>query len=185
MASRFDGVPFGSLEEAMLQFEKKLREDEILMRLLAYPPQSANNPPPLDSSLPDIVDEESDEYWELVDKCIMSGVKTSDLENNAFCRIYLSEGRRRPIFGNDFIVTQEIYVEIFAHEDFEKEKRIAMIMDRVNEILVNNRTTGFGTVKFAYSNPQDSPQFFRSHYSAYIINMLARVKGSWEYRDKL
>ncbi len=181
MADRFVGVNTGTLEEVMLQFEKKLREDEILMRLLAYPPQDGDTPPPLDDSLPDIVDVESDEYWEAVNRCVMSGEKTSDLENKAFCRIYIKEGRNRPIYGNSLIETQEIYIEIYVHEDFEKEKRLAMIKDRIGQLLTNSRVTGFGMVRFAFSNPQDAPQYFRSHYVAFEVNIPSSRNGGRRY----
>lgn len=179
-------IKSGSLTEIMNNIYSALIGDEELLRLLTYPPEgydSKNNYhyDPLDyDMLPSLVDTENDDYWDLVDDKIKVGEKTSDLEGKALCRIYIYEGRRRPVFGNFLVASQEVNINIFIHEDYEKDRRIAAISDRLNELLVLTRKAGLGEIEYVSGNPRSAPTHYRAYYHAFKVNTLKKVGSKRE-----
>lgn len=139
--------------------------DEELMRLLNYLPQGYFNNEyhvdPLDDSLPNLVDVDSDDYWQMVDERIILGEKTSDLLESQLCRIYIYEGRRRPVFESHVVATQEVNIDIFIHESFDRDLRITRITDRINELIALERIAGFGKLEYTAGNPREAPTHYR------------------------
>lgn len=157
-----------------------LIEDEELLRLLTYLPngydsQDNYNPDPLDESLTNLVDKESDDYWKLVGERIVLGEKTSDLLESQLCRIYIYEGRRRPVFESYLIATQEVYIDIFIHESFDKDLRISRISDRINELICLEHIAGFGKLEYTAGNPREAT----SHYRRYLHQYKMNVSKKW------
>lgn len=180
----------GTIEELLNNVYKKLISDEILMRLLSCKPEGYDqegnyHPNPLSDEIENIVDIESDEYWEKVDRSVILGNKISDLENDSLCRIYITENRSRPVFGNTYMNTQEFSVDIYIHEEYENEYRMSMISDRINELLVNNYITEYARVRYAYGNPKEAPKYYRSFYNVYEVTMPSRIRGSWKNHDRI
>lgn len=153
------GLEKGSMRLFFNNIYTKLREDEELMRLLHYKPADymEKRPDPLDKSLPDIVDENSQEYWKIVEKTIKRSVKTSEIQEKGICRLYIYGGRRRSRFGNYLIADQEVVIDIFVHELFEKDARMDWIRDRINKLLVLERIVGIGMLEFAAGNSRVAP----------------------------
>ena len=175
----------GSLYEAMNNIEKVLIQDETLLRLLTYDPKGYDeegkyHPDPLDESLPNLVDKDSDNYWELVEDRIKFSEKTSDLEEKAISRIYVHEGRRRPVFNSFLVATQEININIFIHEKYDKDKRIAKISDRLNQLLALTRIAGMGEIEYTSGNPRSAPTHYRAYYHSFRLNVLTKAGSERE-----
>lgn len=156
-------IELGSTREDINGIFQELIKDEKLLRLLTYYPQDANNLDPLDKRLSNIVDVESDEYWEIVADRIRLAEKTSDLILKPKCIIYIGLGRRRPVFGNHILVTQEINISIYTHQDFEADMRHVWILDRINELIVMKEISGLTRLDYIAGNPRVAPV----HYIRY------------------
>lgn len=158
----------GSVRDAYNSIYTAFREDEELMRLLYYPPKDSKNLDPLDKRLPNITEMELGDYWDIVEERIRLAEKTSDLEDKPLCRIYISLGRRRPIFGNYMLVTQEVLVSVYTHEMFEKDSRNEWILDRINELLVSEKLQGMiGKVEYAGGDPYVAPAQYKNYRHRY------------------
>ena len=151
--------------------------DEELMRLLTYLPRgydkngNYNEFDPLDERLPNIVDSESEEYWKLVDERILLGEKTSDLLESKLCRIYIYEGRRRPVFKSYLVARQEVNIDIFIHESYDKDLRITRISDRINELVALEHIAGFGKFEYVAGNPREAPTHYRRFLHQYTMTV--------------
>lgn len=146
--------------------------DEELMRLLSYLPKGYDNEgqfnlEPLDASLPNIVDTSSSEFWEIADKSIVLGEKTSNLENERICRLYIHEGRSRGEFFNHQLMKQEIIIDVYIHEDFDKDLRISRINKRINTLIVLERLGGYGMLDYVAGNPREAPTHYRKFENIY------------------
>lgn len=152
-----------------------LVQDEELMRLLYYLPRgydsnSVFHEDPLDIGLPNLVDD-SEEYWNLVNERIVLGEKTSELLEDSLCRIYIYEGRRRPVFGNYAHASQEVNVDVFVHESYDKDLRITRIGDRLNDLLALERIAGYGALEYKAGNPREAPTHYRRYLHQYTMNV--------------
>ncbi|MGE8033872.1 hypothetical protein B1B04_09270 [Lysinibacillus sp. KCTC 33748] len=150
--------------------------DEELMRLLKYEPkgydtQENYHPDPLDPKLPNLVNIESDDYWKLVDERVVLGEKTSDLIENKLCKIYIYEGRRRPVIESYLVAQQEVNIDIFIHESFDRDLRISRISDRINELIALERIAGFGKLEYKSGNPREAPTHYRRFLHQYTMNV--------------
>lgn len=148
-----------------------LIRDEQLMRLLVYKPEDENSeryiPDPLDPSLENIVNLEDDRYWEYAEDRVVLGEKTSDLIEKDICRIYIYEGRRRPVFNSFIVANQEICIDVFVHESYDKDMRISRISDRVNELIALEKVAGIGKVDYKAGNPREAPTHYRRYLHLY------------------
>lgn len=169
MTSQFkDPLRNGTLYHFMNNIERILIADEELMRLLFYKPAGYDIDSqtqildPLDEALPNIVDTDSDDYWELVKDRIRKGDKRTNINDDSKCIIYLQEGRERSIWGNAFQVEQDVILSILIHEDYEDDYRMSRIRDRVFELLIHRKgMAGFGKFESVGSDPRDAPKGFR------------------------
>lgn len=150
-------LKLGSMRKFINNIYTKLRMNEELMRLLHYKPADygLRRPDPLDKSLPDIVDDSMD-YWDLVDKLIITGTKSSDIQEDGICRLYIYLGRRRSMFANDLMVNQEVVIDIFVHESYNRDLRMEWLIDKVSEILALEPIT-FGKMELAAGNNRVAP----------------------------
>lgn len=157
----------GSMREAFNNIYQRLINDETLLRLLYYPPKSRNNPDPLDPSLPNLVNPDSPEYWDLVNERIVLGEKTTDLEDEPLCRLYLHAGRRRPVYDNYLLASQEVILSIFTHESYERDIRSLWISDVLNELLVHEPIAGYGKLEYTAGNPMAAPLGYKHYRHVY------------------
>lgn len=161
------GLRKGSMRLFFNNIYTKLRQDEELMRLLHYKPSdyTLKRPGPLDTSLPDIVNENNDEYWDIVDMTIRKAVKTTEIQEKGICRLYLYAGRRRSRFENYLVVDQEVVIDVLVHEVFDKDDRLNWIIDRINELVALERIAGVGKLEFVAGNGRKAP----TGYSKYEL----------------
>lgn len=155
---------------------KKIIEDEGIMRLLLYAPKGYDNagnysPDPLDDTLPNIVDVDSEDYWKLVDERVILGEKTSSLLESKLCKIYIYEGRRRAVFDNYLVATQEVNIDIFIHESFDRDLRLTRLSDRVHELIALERIAGFGKLEYKAGNPREAPTHYRRYLHQFTMNV--------------
>ena len=145
------------------------RYDETLLRLLYYPIKdiTSNTKDPLDNSLQDILRMSESTIWEIRDKSIFLTSKSDDLELEPLCRIYLYAGRRRSDRNSYIMASQEITVDIFCHSEFEKDLRSLRISDRINELLVDERITGFGKIEYVSGYPIQAPNDYVAYRHIY------------------
>lgn len=146
----------GSMREVINEFFTILRNDKVLMRLLWYFPEEITDVDPLDKTLPEITD--LAEYWDIVNQRIMLAEKVDDLEENPVCRLYISSGRRRGVFNNYLLATQEINITIYVHEDYESDMRSEWISDRINELIALEHVQGsIGRIDYVAGNARVAP----------------------------
>lgn len=159
----------GSMRQIMGNIYKLLINDEELLRLLYYFPRDSVNLDPLDDELENIKDRE--DYWDIVEDRIMLAEKDADLNGKAICRIYISAGRRRPVFNSYLLVTQEVVVSIYAHEKYVKDSRSEAISDRVSELLALEHINGsFGRLEYFGGNPKPAPSQYSRYDHTYQYN---------------
>lgn len=161
------GYELGSTRRDIDGIFQRLIKDEQLLRLLNYLPEEVTNIDPLDESLPDLVDEDSEDYWTLVESRIRLTEKTSDLITKPKCIIYIGLGRRRPVFGNHILVTQEILVNVYVHENFETDLRHSRILDRINDLIVMRELAGVTRLDYIAGNPRVSPPQYTKYEHIY------------------
>jgi hypothetical protein len=141
---------------------KTLYNDETLLRLLYYPPSNFSTiKDPLDDSLPNILD--TDEDWSIRDERIIPRYKSMDLENNELCRINVYAGNRTSTNHNYQMANQDIIIDVFTHDFFERDIRSLRISDRLNEILIHTRTTGVTKIRYEEGRRIEAP----NQYSGY------------------
>lgn len=146
----------GSVRQIISDIHLKLINDEELLRLLYYLPEDADNPSPLSKELPDIIG--SDIYWDVVEERLLTVEKDSDLKDKALCRIFITQERGRPVFGNFLQIKQGVEVAVFVHEKYSKDMRIYWISDRIKELLGLARIDGvYGKIDFVKSDPWVAP----------------------------
>lgn len=157
----------GSMREVVGHIYNTLIQDEILMRLLYYYPKSAKHVEPLDDANLDIVN--SDNYWDVVDERVMLAEKFSDIIDKDICRLYIMQGRRRPVFGNYLLATQEVMISIYTHENYEKDMRSVRISDRINELIALADINGIigEKLEFTAGNPRVAPVMYKRYDLTY------------------
>lgn len=153
-----------------------LRNDEVLMRLLWYPPEDIGKgvPHPFDDGVPNIVDLSDDDhigiYWRIVDTVIRTSEKVTDIEEDAMCRLYIYPGRRRPVFNNYTLATQEVHIDVFVHESYSKDFRMERINDRLCELLSLERIQGaIGRVDYAAGQGWQAPIGYSKYQHRFVF----------------
>lgn len=152
----------GSMREVVNNIYQLLIEDEDLMRLLWYLPQQFTGKDPLDIALLNVKD--MADYWDIVNNRILLAEKENDLLENPICRLYISAGRRRPVFNSYLLATQEIVISMYVHEDYELDMRSAWISDRINELIALEYIEGsIGKMDFVAGNARVAPLQYRRY----------------------
>lgn len=152
----------GSMKEVINHIYQILINDEELLRLLWYEPLSTTGIDPLDTTLLNVKD--MADYWDIVNDRIMLAEKVSSLVDKPICRLYISAGRRRPVFNNYLLSSQEIVISMYIHEDYEADGRSNDISDRINELIALERLNGtIGKVEFAAGNARVGVKQYRRY----------------------
>lgn len=116
------------------------------------------------------IDTNDMDFWKLVDHHIQFAEKDSKIVDEKLNRIYIYTGRRVPVFGNSFVVKQYFEINIIVHEDFTPDYRLERISDRVNQILLHNRISGFGKIGYHMGEPYQAPREFQTYKHIYYFN---------------
>lgn len=154
----------GSMLEVIGSINSVLSTDEELLRYLWYAPEDVTGKDPLDETLLNIKDMAN--YWDIVNERIVLAEKVDDLVLNPICRLYVSAGRRRGVFNNYLLASQEIVISIYVHEDYEYDGRSMKISDRINELIALEHLKGsIGRIDFVAGNPRGAP----TRYSKYEV----------------
>lgn len=152
----------GSMREVVNNIYQLLINDEELLRLLWYKPIQLEGIDPLDTALLNVKD--MADYWDIVNNRIMLAEKENDLINDPICRLYISAGRRRPVFNNYLLATQEIVISMYVHEDYELDGRSNAISDRVSELIALEYVNGsIGKIDFVGGNARVAPVQYRRY----------------------
>jgi len=156
----------GSMRQVVNHIYSILINDEKLMRLLFYYPKDTNRPDPLSDELENILDRE--DYWEIVEDRVLIAEKFSDIIGRDINRLYITQGRRRPVFGNYLLATQEIMISIYTHENYETDMRSAWISDRINELIALENINGiYGKLEYAAGNPRVAAVHYKRYDTVY------------------
>jgi hypothetical protein len=142
--------------------------DETILRLLHYKPENRLDDP-LDENKPNILDMvDEDKKWELIDDCIMTAPKTSDLEKKPKCRLFVYPGVRRPTNDNFLFANQQFNFDVLTHADFQNmDLRNEWICERVNELIFGKRIAGLGKVLFKGGQPINAPKDYQGYRLVY------------------
>lgn len=159
----------------LVKIQQLLINDEVFMRLLKYAPEGMNGrtyvPDPLDESLPNVVNPQSDEYWKLVEERVRQGNKRSDINDTELCIVYIYHGRKRRIFDNRTLVKQEVKIDIYIHETFEIDNRMDRLSDRLSYLLMGETgVAGIGRMDYVGSNPREAPIGYRKQEEIYVYS---------------
>lgn len=146
---------------------KVLTNDETLLRLLYYKPQDANDSP-LATNKPNILSMDAVTKWNIIKDVIKPTSKTDDLAVEPKCRIYFYPARRISSGSNYLFANQQIVFDVMVHFDFEEvDLRLEWICDRINELLFNQRITGFGKISFVEGGLSPSPEGYLGYRLIY------------------
>lgn len=126
-----------------------LTGDETLLRLLYYKPVDALDDP-LDPAKPNILDIADEvEKWNIINDCIATTPRVSDLDTSEKCRLLFYLGRRINT-DNYLFADQEIILDVLTHINFDGvDQRLSWICDRINELVFDKRLTGIGKIYFS------------------------------------
>lgn len=174
-----------TMPQYLKNIEQVLINDEIFMRLLKYQPEELTGKHPFDSSLPNVVpndnstEDELDAYWELVNERFRKGLKRTDIENDSIVVVYMYEGRKFRIWGNDQLSKQEVRFTILAHESYESDSRFSLIADRISYLLAGEKhIAGIGKMRFISSKPFEAPLGYRKMEETYEFT--TNTKRLWK-----
>jgi hypothetical protein len=152
----------------MADIFKVLTSDETLLRLLYYKPVNYFDDP-LDAAKANILDKQPVDRWEIINDLIYATPKTDDLTSAAKCRLFFYPGRRSST-SNYLFSTQEVIFDVLVHFDYENvDQRMSWVADRINDLLCNQRVTGFGKVEFKSGSPISSPTGYVGYRLIYGI----------------
>ena len=176
--------PQASLFNFMTNIEQVLINDEILVRLLTYYPEGYDRETktrylnPMSDKLPNLVDKDSDEYWDLVTDRIRKGEKRIKIEEDAKCYIYMHEGRDRSVWGSNCVIDQEVIFSIYIHEKFESDWRMSQIKDRISHLLVFEiGLAGYGKMQYVGGDPRDATTGYRRIDYRYMFKTAKKRLG--------
>lgn len=156
----------GSMREVISGINNILINDEELLRQLWYLPKDVTGTDPLDTTLLDV--KSLANYWDIVNQRIVLAEKVDDLEEKPICRLYISSGRRRGVFNNYLLATQEIVITIYVHEDYELDARTESISDRISELLALEYIDGaIGRIDYVGGNPRVAPISYKKYEHIY------------------
>lgn len=146
-----------SLRKHSKDIEKILINDETLLRLLYYKPQNRLDDP-LSLTKSNILDMAN--KWDIIDDRIVSAPKFEDLETGTEpkCRLLFYPAYGRSTNNNYLFSNQEYKFEIYVHFDYQIDKRLEWISDRINELMFNQRITGHGKVEFKDRRDVSAPK---------------------------
>ncbi|MEH7346009.1 hypothetical protein V7122_19385 [Bacillus sp. JJ1532] len=158
-----------SMYKNLIDIVRVFYHDEPLLRLLHYKPEdmAQRRLDPLDKSLANILDIDKD--WVIRDKVFKLVPKSSNLEDEPICRIYLYAGRRERASGNYLHANQMVVVDILCHIDYEKDLRSCRIGDRINELIVDSNVTGFGKIRYVEGMPFAAPEDYVGYRHFYEV----------------
>jgi hypothetical protein len=141
--------------------------DEELLRLLHYKPTNRLDNP-LDPSKSDILTKPEDTKWQIIDDCIMTAPKTSDLEQESKCRLFIYPGVRQPTNGNFLSASQQFNFDIFTHADFQNvDLRNEWICQRISDLVFGEKLTGAGKIVFKGGQPINAPKDYQGYRLVY------------------
>lgn len=127
------------MKENLMAIYGVLVNDDDLLKLLYYQPQNFNDDP---LSHPSITD------WEIKKDLVKKTRVVNDLDNTEKCRVLMYPSRRRPQ-RNYIVADQTIKIDVFCHISYDDvDFRLAMICDRINELLIDKHITGVYKTKF-------------------------------------
>lgn len=134
-----------------------LSNDEELLRLLYYKPINFSDSP-LSTDKPNILEMQVTQRWDIINDCIVPGMKISDLETEEKCRLMIFMGDRDNL-RNDSFSSQNVTIDILVAVKFDNiDFRLCWICDRVNELLFYKNITGLSKIHFDKGRPFNALQ---------------------------
>lgn len=125
--------------------------DETLLRLLYYYSNSFSDSP-LDDIREDIL--KRDDKWDIINDRIKFTQNTDGFDESKKCRICYYSGDRSGHRSNMFSKFQDIIFDVLVHRSFqETDLRMEGILERIDEILKNNKFSSFGSVRELNGKP--------------------------------
>ena len=151
-----------------------LIKSERLKRLLHYPPKdlSTDTLDPLSPNLPNISDDE-ELNWKVIDESIFKVTKADDLVETAICRIYVYLGSRDRS-ENSSIASQKLNIDVFWHDEFDKDNRGRLIEQEICKLLVGKRITGIGKMKYYDGDPFTAPKNYQAYHHVFEFGSLKK-----------
>lgn len=146
----------------------KLKNDEQLLRLLhyGYKDKDGNYVDCLDENLADIKGQKN--YHNIVKDHLLKTVKQDEIVSVKDCFLLIHSGKRRPVFGNHLLATQEILIDVVVHNDFqEDDNRLDDICDRLDYLIVHERF-GLGRMEISTPIPYEAPRGYYRHQLKYV-----------------
>ncbi len=157
------------MKDNMTDIFKLLSTDETLLRLLYYQPTNGADDP-LSTSKSDVLSMAN--KWDIIEDRIKTIPKTDDLINEVKCRLLFYPGKRSGT-RNYLLAGQEIVFDIMTHFLFEEvDLRQESIVDRINELICNEKITGVGSVGFKGGGQIPAPEKYVGFRVIYLIGSI-------------
>lgn len=154
------------MKDNMTDIFKILSTDETLLRLLYYQPANAVDDP-LSSSKTNILSMTN--KWDIILDRIKTIPKTDDLVKEVKCRLLFYPGKRSNT-RNYLLAGQEIVFDIMTHFLFEEvDLRQESIIDRINELICNQKVAGVGDANFKGGGQIPAPEMYVGFRVIYLI----------------
>lgn len=158
-----DKIRQGSSREALNSIHKVLREDEVLLRLLHYSPMKKPMSIEHNTFISNI-----ENQWNIIDKSLLIGETKVEIEEERICRIFLRLGRRRSVFGNYLLADQELVINVYVPNEYERrDMRLEWINDRISELLTHEYISGMGMMIYAKGDSRVAPHDYARYENIY------------------
>lgn len=179
----------GSMREALNNIMQVLRDDEKLMKLLYYSPESLENDS-VEELVPSAEDmknatlgdmkaqDKIERYWSVVEERLLIGETKKEIEERHICRVYVRFGRLRSVFGNYLIGDQEVVVNVYVPNEYDRyDLRLTWINDRISYLLTNERISGIGKMIYSKGDSRVAPHDYSRYENIYLFTTAKKGLG--------
>lgn len=179
----------GSMREALNNIMQVLREDEKLMKLLYYSPETLEQDVvedliPTDEDMARVIENDVDaiekveRYREIIESRLLIGETKKEIEEDHICRVYVRFGRLRSVFGNYLIGDQEVVVNVYVPNRYDRyDYRLAWINDRISYLLTQERISGIGKMIYSKGDSRVAPHDYARYENIYMFTTAKKGLG--------
>ena len=158
-----------NIKDHILEIFGYFSTDEELLRLLYYPSDHLYDDP-LSPDKGDILSR--DDSWNIIGDRLKFTANTDGFDDFAKCRICFYAGDRLNT-SNKYSKEQEVIFDILVHRSYQENSlRLYSLMEKVDDILRNNKFTSFGEIQELNGNPINVAENYFGYRLPYLFGEL-------------